>query len=351
MILAIALLFAAAPDAAPAAAPDAPVDAPVDAPGEYQACLALLRQGQRDNAAACYRERRALDVASLVGELALRPPDLTTPAPPLTFASLLSSGKGELMATSTVAGAVFGGSLGFLLGADQTPLFPLGVAAGAVLGGSGATLAVLFLPAMTSGDAHFLRACEALGVVDVAALYAASPGALRVSVFSAPIILATGAVGAAGAVLFDLPEAGGSLALSAMLWSGTLAWLASSMFALPSALDVAALVANAAFVMGALASPFVDVTRGETWAADVGGVVGLVGGIAAATFVRAPNPALGYGIIAGGTIVGVGAGLAAARLLPMRSPATTWVDAVAPVAFAPAHDGARPLGVAVAGHW
>src|SRR6185437_10697697 len=85
------------------------------------------------------------------------------------------------------------------------------------------------------------------------------------------IILASTGIGVGVAALTDLPEGAGSLALSSGLWTSVGAVLAVDAFQglkvhpENSAWLVTA-TGNIGFVAGLAASPFVDVTRGETWA-------------------------------------------------------------------------------------
>lgn len=344
---------ASAPDPVEPAAPD------------VDACLALLRAGQREQAQACYAARAARndgqaqlarELADLVGALELTPPgDLEPGKPELALGDLVLSGKAELIATSTLVGA-YGATLA------ATSLVALATGSGAssslngllllapVLGGGaglGLSIAgVLLVDDLSSGDANAVRALMVLGTfnsimlpLDWAALGGSTGDAASVLFLSMGMLALQGAGIASGlgvAAVTDLHEGAGSFAISAGLWSSVLSILAADAFGAfktsPQAgVFLVTAAANAGFIGGLVGAQWLPMSRAETWAVDVGGGVGLLAGASIAVFTRAPNPLIGYGTMAAGTVLGLGAGFAAARYLPPMLGGLPEIVALAPI--------------------
>lgn len=316
------------------------------------------------------------------------PPSDDVTGPPRTSGGLrhlggfVASGKAELLVTS----ALFGGysaelallSAGFFLGNHLQLSVPwelqglvastvfLAPIAGGAAGLTAAALGVALWPGMTAGDAHLLRTSLFLATFNSAAagiltnVYGEQGvtdwwrhrGSLTTSAMLGAS-LGTTALAAALAAVTDLPEGAGPLALSAATWSAVLATLGQLMFDLPLDLDhgtwLVAGVANASFGTALLASPWLPLTRFETWLLDLGAVAGGLLGTALVLGLPAPNPVLGYGGIATGVVLGAGAGVAVGKLVPLgldlvRLPSLV---AIAPLALPPGRSGELPVGAQV----
>ena len=312
------------------------------------ACLALARQRKQAEAQACYRARGdalSLELADVVGKLKLEEPS--------PFGELLLQGKAEMIGVSTLAGA-YVAELGALtvLSAGQGAIDPtlgsafelLAPVVGGAAGLGGSVSVVLLLPQMTAGDANVIRAATLLGAFDSVVVpldvSVASNGAMnQTSTFAmmGALVVGATAAGAALASATDLPEGAGSMAVSGGLWSSVTAILVADMgqaYKLRPQ-DAAYLITaagNLGFVGALAASPFVPLTRAETWGIDVGGGIGLATGASIAVFARAPNPFVGWGTMLAGTVVGVAGGYAAVRFLPSALDALPKLVAVAPLA-------------------
>jgi hypothetical protein len=341
---------APATEESPPAAAGAALEAPMVEPGvpAEEACLALVREKKADEARACYMERailsgedgaRARELAGLVASLRLTPPgDLEPPAsqPNVSFGELLASGKAELVAASTLAGGYVAvlGTMGLLFSTGSSGQLAVGLGLlSPVIGGGLALvtsgLAVVLIPGISAGDAHVIRAFMTLGVFNSIILpfdlNAISQD--RFGVLAGDFFLMAGTVGLVSgigvlvAALTDMPEGAGSMAISGGLWSGVLAILIADMFqvykldARGAPLLITAAV-NAGFLGALVGSTQFPMTRAETWAVDVGGGVGLLGGASLAFFARAPNPFLGWGSMVLGTTAGMAAGFVTARYVP-----------------------------------
>lgn len=326
---------------------------------QLKSCADLLAARQHAEAAECYR---------LVAARATAAEDIRTAAALSRLAADMQSAREEADTTaaqdedkakvSTIKGLLLGGRIELVL---WTSLFAgyLGVLgditialglmeagfnfndataavgmSGAILapvltaaGGAGAAVAAsVFLADMSPGDTALLRSAMWVGAFNSAAMAIGMaglgdvvPGAYPPEVYYAPTMLVTAiaapalAIGAASFV--DLPDGGVALATSAGLWTGGLvvAGLAMSRFALPMTPSVAIVAgaANLAFLGTLVASPWLPVSRVDTWALDLGAAVGLGAGAALSIGLRAPNPVLGFGTMALSAAIGGAGGFAA----------------------------------------
>ncbi|MCC7111724.1 MAG: hypothetical protein IT382_20685 [Deltaproteobacteria bacterium] len=380
----------AEPGSEPGLVENEPADVPAPAPAsasELAACAALLAAGDTEAARACYaaqasnadaaRAALASELADLVGSLELPQPaeELAPPAPaPFDLGLLATSGKAELIASSALAGGyaaelaaitlvVLGQGLGG--GGPLAGLLLLAPVGGGIAGLATATALVLAVPQLGAGDANALRAFLLLGgfnsVMSATTLSAyvggsiGNSGALPAAMLAA--LSATTGAGVAMAVLLDLPEGAGAAAISGAIWTPLLSMLVVNMFEglkgdSRAAIPLIAVTGNLGFAGGmALASTVLPASRAETWALDIGGAVGVLGGAALALGLRAPNPFLGYGTMAAGCALGMAAGVGAARLGPAALDALPQVVAVAPLAAPPLGAGPPPVGVALAGRF
>jgi hypothetical protein len=371
----------ATPESAPIApasvsAPETVASATVLARDAFPACFALAHAGKRREASTCFAQAKRDDLAGLVSTLKLPEPELHVSSSP-DLSELVRTGKAELVATSALAGAGIGLSEGFALlyagaigqtdfiGPAQVAPVLLAPVVGGAIGLATSASAVVLLPQLTAGDANAIRAFEMLGGFDAimftidrqilvqnqsSASFDYTANSATTAFFAGGMIVVSTAAGVGVAALTDLPEGAGSFAISSALWTSVGAVLAVDAFQGFSTHpeNVAWLITasgNIAFVGGLVASPFLDVTRGETWAMDLGGGVGLVGGAAIATFAHAPNPFIGWGTIFLGTAAGIGGGYAAAHFIPG---ALDHLPAL--IAVAPTNDG-RGLVVAASGRF
>lgn len=368
-------------------------------PPGLEACLALVEAGEVEAARACYARAAsdpagandqdaalARELADVVSSLKLPEPpeELTAPAPrapgALDVGQLAMSGKAELVVMAALSGG-YAAELGVLTLALATSGFgsgsPAVVAglllapvAGGVIGLAGATALVLALPQITAGDANVVRAFLLLGAFNSVMVLLVNQ-AFPVVTFgngapiAAAMLAAQGAsagIGVGVAAFLDVPEGAGAAAVSGALWTGLLSMLTVNMFEgfkgdSRGAPVLIAFAGNAGFA-GALAltSTVLPVSRADTWALDIGGAVGVLGGAALSLGLHAPNPFLGYGAMVLGGVGGMAAGVASARLLPGLVDALPEIVAVAPLAVPPlaASSGAGsapPLGVAIAGRF
>lgn len=335
------------------------------------ACLALLQDGKRDEAQRCYAERArgdgddarlARELADVVGSLELRPPSVELEVPsggttPSQFdvGGLFLTGKAELIATSTLVGAYMAtvattGGLAALCntGSCGGPIAATVLVAPVAGGGLGlgvSTATMLAMSDLSAGDVNAVRAVMLLGTFDSILLSTASMssfgsnnGAVVLTTFGMFATQAAGVgAGIAVAAFTELPEGAGSLALSAGLWTSVIGVLGANMFgamrnASPQGVSLFLFgTANLGFVGGMVASPYFPMSRAETWAIDIGGAVGLLAGASLAFQTKAPNPFIGWGTMALGTGIGMGAGFAAARYLPEMVGGLPEVVAFAPI--------------------
>lgn len=230
--------------------------------------------------------------------------------------------------------AYYGSSASFAMWSSLMFLTPIITGLGA---GTGAVLASLKLDAMTAGDANLIRSSLLLIPVDQLAIfyfvlqqmsshyygYDSNLLGLQSSLaFFASGLLLPG-LSILAASLVDLPDGAVSLANSAAIWGAVLTAL--SMGAIPefyAATDPNQLlalvgVANLAWFGTLIASPWIPkVERHETWALDLGALLGLGAGAALAYGLHAPSPLIGWGTMAMGLVAGGAAGFAAARYAP-----------------------------------
>lgn len=369
--------------------PAAEVDAP--AAPDFAACLALVEAGDRDGAQACYATRAARrdidereaalarELADAVASLRLTVPqeELHVPAPrpaqPLDPGALVATGKAELLVWGAVSGAFAAETTTWMMimatngigsnGALVVGGVMLAPVAGGLAGLAAATGAVLALPELDAGDANLARAFLLLGMFDAITLGLSAgnlgAGAMGAAMaFGAMVLVQTAAAGlGAAATLLTLPEATGAAAVSGALWGSVLTVLVVNMvdgFKTNSALiaPTVGLAGNVGFIAaGALVGTVLPVSRAETWAVDVGGAVGLLGGAALAFGLRAPNPVLGYGTMALGCAGGMVAGGAAARFVPPLVDSLPELVAVGPLVVPALAGGAPPAGVALSGRF
>jgi hypothetical protein len=353
-------------------------------------CLALLREGKRVDAQACYAARAqgdddnariARELADLVATLELRPPTLADPAttttPGFDVEGLVYSGKLELIATSTIVGgymATVAATGGLTLLCDGSfgcggPLAGLVLLAPVVGGGLGlgvSTATLLAVDNLSPGDVNAVRAVMLLGTFDsilvpIAVLPSSTGGtftALGVT-FGMFAVQAVGVGAGIGvAAVLDLPEGAGSLALSTGLWTSVIGVLGANMFGLlrnPTPQGTSLLLfstANLGFIGGMAVSPYLPISRAETWAIDVGGAVGLLAGASLAFQPKfAGNPFVGWGTMAVGTGVGMGAGFAAARYLPPLVAGLPEIVAFSPIIIDDADPARAMRGAMVMGRF
>jgi hypothetical protein len=346
------------------------LSAPAGAPSAEDECLAIARMQGGAAAAECYRavartrgdaltdsERRTLDAlidAALSLELVpaaarneaagARVPTVTAPAAPVAerfepfdLGALIASGKGELVATSTLAGSAaallaFVGFAQMTRAQQDPPLVALGIlsplAGGAV--GLGASVAgSLFVPSLSPGRAHLIRAFQLLGGFNALMVPTTIATSTSVSndlgraapLLSMSILTASTGVGV-GLAFLNLPEETGPMAISGGAWGAVLAAImmgASDPWddALGKRLARVILVGgNGGFVLAGVAAQVFPITRLETWAMDAGGLLGGLAAFAIANQLRAPTPQIGWGSTGLGVVGGLATGLLLARSLP-----------------------------------
>lgn len=251
-------------------------------------------------------------------------------------ASLFTSGKAELLAATTLSGGALALSVysGLVRSTESISVDPslmlLTPVGGGALGLAAGAAAAFLWPQMTAGDALVIRSSLMLGGFDAIAASVLLDNITttgregHVPLAAAGILTASGLLGGALAAATDLPEGASALAVSGALWTSVVGLLGTQMFETVKAStqptqDMSVLLlttANIGFAGGMALGTFVPVTRAETWALDAGGAVGFLAGAALAVNGRAPNPFLGWGSMAAGSVVGMGAGFAAARFLP-----------------------------------
>ncbi len=296
--------------------------------------------------------------------------------------AFITSGKAELIATSTLLGGYLATvalvDAGFLitqvgqvsLPGELQPLILASFFITPIVGGAGgvalATLATALLPELSAGDANVLRASQFLATFNSAVSgllvngygdrYLLDWWRLRGAASTTAMLAGaagTLAGGAAVAAFTDLPEGAGPLGLSLGLWSGTLATLGQLMFELPLRFEDGTLlvgsVVNLGFGAGLLLSPFAPITRFETWLLDLGAVAGGLLGTAIVLGIPAPNPVLGYGGIATGVVLGAAAGVGLGKLVPLGLELVNLptLVAVGPLVLPPSRSGQIPLGAQV----
>lgn len=371
LALVAAVLLAQAPDPA---APD------------FAGCNTSIEQGDLDAARACYaahsadadaeRAELARELADIVGSLQLPEPaaELTPPRPaPFDVALLATTGKAELIVVTALAGGYVAdlalltlmlATNGMGLGSAVMAGLLVAPVAGGAAGLAGGTALVLGVPELTAGDANVLRAFLLLGgfnsVMAPLSMVSLSMPNNNGAILSATMLAAVGtaaAAGAAVAAITDVPEGAGSMAVSGALWTPLLTVLTINMFEgfktdSRGAFPVVALAGNLGFA-GALVlgSTVLPLSRVDTWALDIGGAVGVLGGAALALGLPAPNPFLGYGTMAAGCVVGLGAGVAAARLVPAAVEAMPTFVALSPLVVPALGPAEAPVGVALAGRF
>jgi hypothetical protein len=340
-------------------------------------CRVLVDAGRLDEARACYRRVVELDPAhaslarALADLLAPAVAPARVPAPrsvpgdddersstttaspgsPLSLDNLAWHGRGELIGSAVITGGAASvaalGTLPVATGGSQWAALAL---AAPVLGGATAgavtTATLVALPTLRDGDVHLVRAALWTGAFDAGCVGAAlgSVGNVDSHVVAASMLLTWGAVsgaGIAGATLVHVDDAAPSLGLS-FVWIGALSTgLGFAMADLPAdypanpwplVATTTGLVGTAAGVGGVVAGNALHLTRASVWLVDVGAGVGALSAYGLATGLRAGTPALGWGTVLGGTLLGAGGGLIAARY-------ASGASAAAPsstIAFAPA---------------
>lgn len=302
-------------------------------------CLDYLERNEIENASACYRKlaqtsqgRQAEVAMSLALFTENLEKDREPPRKEMDFAEYVATGKAELIVWAALSGLWLGGlgsvAAGFNLqvahgffGALQVSsllLAPvllagaLGVATGAV---------TFLLDEVSAGDANLVRSAiwmgaatsMAVGVV-VTERVRSNLGLIPASMLVTSALYPVGAIGLAG--LIDLPPGGVALAVSGGAWMGLVSLLGLAMLEMPLSITPSVLLvagsANVAYLGLLAASPFMPFSRPETWALDLGAALGFLTAAALAFGLRAPNPAIGYGAMAMGTVAGGAMGLGAA---------------------------------------
>ena len=376
-----------------------------------ETCQQRLLAGDYLAASSCYRElagteidperqRAAAALAGLAADMApgaQRPasqPD-SRPASPaqtqskagIAVVDYVTSGRAEFVAWSGAFGLWLGGlgaastvlvmqtgsfdspaSMFFVSGALLLPVV------GGVVGLTAASIASVTLPDLSAGDVNLLRVAMLAGALNsISAMFLLNGMGVQFNSYDygdgpnlppqfAPLVMA----GISGVPVFmalaaipfvDLPDGGPALASSCGIWSSAIALLAMGALQIPSdqwsmAIGMTGLGADALALVALGVSTQLTVARPDTWALDLGALLGLGVGAALAFGVGAPNPLLGYGAMAGGILLGGAAGFTAAflarRLLEGMTlpqlPTLPDLVAVAPL-LAPGdgRPGSRPL--------
>ena len=256
-------------------------------------------------------------------------------------AAFTLSGKPEMIALAAVWGGFVNIWFAALLGSARISAAPnlgptgpelaatvFSPVAGGVVGLAGAgALTIALGDTLTDGDANLLRVALLSGLAHGALAlvllpnYLPSANVLSAESLTGGVLLgATVPVAAAGlvAATTEIPAGASALALSA-------SWTSAALFALsvlaldveidPLTVGVGALaIADLAALATVTAGPWLPIERVETWALDLGAVVGFGLGAALAFGIPAPNPLLGWGTMASGLVVGGALGLGAAKL-------------------------------------
>jgi hypothetical protein len=320
---------------------------------ELADCRVLVDAGHLNEARACYQRvadddpahaALARSLAALVAPTVEREEPAAAPssssslhAPPGASSSPLSldalawHGRGELIASATLTGGAASlaavGALTMYGGPVSGGLALAAPVLGGGVAGAITTAGFVAYPHANDGDVHLIRAglwAGAFDAVCVAAALGAMGGVESRAVWAA-MPLTWGAVSGAaiaGASMVDVDDAAPSLGLS-FLWIGALSTgVGFAMADLPAAYPanpwplVAAttgIVGTAAGVGGIVVGNALHLTRASVWLVDVGAGVGALSAYGLATGLGAGTPALGWGTVLGGTLLGAGGGLLAAR--------------------------------------
>lgn len=375
--LVMGLVFASAaqlgPDVEPASSSAPAASAPVADQGTLvlESCQQRLLARDYLAASVCYRDLAATDpdpdrrrteaeLGALAADMAtgderprLRPTAATKPEPESEsgFAAVdyIASGRAELVATAGLYGLWMGG-----LGAAATlflvqsasvsssaAAFVLSSAllmpvVGGAVGLAAAAIASVSVPDLSAGDVNLLRVAMLAGWLNaISAMFLLDGMGVTFNSYSygseltlppaaAPLLMA----GISGIPLFmalaavpfvDLPDGGPALASSVAIWGSAIALFGLGAFQVaqdqwPLAIGITGLGADVAALIALGLSTEVAVSRPETWALDIGALLGLGAGAALAFGLGAPNPMLGYGAMGGGILLGGAAGFASAFL-------------------------------------
>jgi hypothetical protein len=333
-------------------------------------CRVLVDAGRLAEARVCYKHVAAVDAAHAPLARALAdlvapavPPDApastprtmpeddepsppsptpsSSPTSPLSLDSLAWHGRGELIGSAVLTGGAASvaalGTLPVAMGSQWTALALAAPVLGGATAGAVTTAALLALPQLRDGDVHLVRAGVWTGAFDAACVGAAlaSVGGSDGHAVAASMLLtwaAVSGVSVAGAALVDVDDAAPSLGLS-FVWIGALSTgLGFAMADLPADYPanpwprVAAtvgVIGTAAGLGGVIAGNALHLTRASVWLVDVGAGAGALSAYALATGLRAGTPALGWGTVLTGTLLGAGAGLFAARQIGAATDAGT----------------------------
>jgi hypothetical protein len=366
----VALVIARDPAAGPALAP------------ELSDCRVLVDAGRLAEARSCYEQvataeppraalaRALAELVAPVSSVSSDPPQLppassspsssssssSSPASdPLSLDAVAWRGRGELIASAALTGgmASFVGVAALSVdgSALQTTLSLAAPVLGAGVAGGVAAAGVALLPGLNDGDVHLARAGLWAGAFDAAcvgvALTANSALYIDRRTVAAAMLLTWGLVGGAGmvgAAAVDVADAAPSLGLS-FLWIGALSTgLGLGMADLlqpDGSRDAMGLVAMTAGVIGTASGlggvalgNALQLTRASVWLVDIGAAVGALSAYALASSLRAGTPALGWGTVLGGTLLGAAAGLVAARHVSTSAdgpPSTTLSSTASPL--------------------
>lgn len=261
----------------------------------------------------------------------------------------------DLMAWDLIGSTEGGYNVDPLYSAGLTSLTLLSPVLLATAGAVGAGAASVAIDEMSAGDANLIRSSMVLSGINQFAALTLLPGFQRATNRSPATLEITGGLFVSALVLpgitmavasqLDLPDGGVSLANSAAFWGGMLGML--TMAAVPQLgaqlgdFQFASLVGLADFFwLGTLiASPRLpEISRPETWALDLGALLGLGAGAALAFGLGAANPIIGWGTLGTGLVVGGAAGFSAAHFGPeaMRNvtlPQLPKLIAMTPIVF------------------
>lgn len=320
----------------------------------------------------------AHEAARVVARLLPHLPEPAPVAPPVTSGDAVERFVTDGHLEAVVNGAAFGAVAGFtatagVLSATRTsesealPLLLAAPAVGLVVGGVGAWAAVEGSGA-GADDVAFVSSTAWAGLTTGFTLQLAVFADSR-DVQAAPLrfftTLAGGALGVAAGVgwapFLDVTAADVSLANSGFFWGATLTAITIGAFrggGLDFASGVVVVGGGALIPWTVLLAlhPLIDLHRVSTWAIDVGGAIGVVGGAAFAAVVSVGVgngdvflPVFGGSVAAG---LGVGVGVAVAVDAAARSAFDDDGDAPPPLALRPtllpARDGLAPGAVVVA---
>ena len=376
MIVLVVLLGAQLAEA-PASQEASPSTSPPGAAqrsGWQDECRTLVDKGALEIAADCYRHAAAADadaalalaLADVLTRVQLREPMVEQPTsrPPPSFSSTFTlrdfgaerfviSGRAEVVVLGVVDGVGVGIGMAVMavstLGSSAAALALALPLFGAVGGfGSGLTAMLVLDEHLSDGDVHLIRAGLVVAAFEgvTTAMFLVTAG--MTSSFLIPIVAGasltafalTVGTTAAAASLFDVDPSAPSLGLSFGWIGGVVGLLAARAVDVRStpqqhaqlALLATSLGVHVGLAGGLALAPALGASRGGILLVDAGAVVGLLGGSALAFGLKAPNPLLGYGSIATGTLVGAAVGVVGAALL---GPGDGKQQAALPIQFTP----------------